>query len=396
MEIGFGPVTEANKLPLCSILATVKSLMPEVLDSEIYGNAITAWGLAAILTAAILAVALVARVFLLRRLPESGPGEPNWRSLLRDLIERISILFIVIASLYIGTSLLKLPAWFHSLVFSVFVIALFIQCALWADRIVSAVIAWRLAPRRVKAPMRNALTVIEVLVRVGIWSVALLLIFENLGFDVTALVAGLGIGGIAVALAAQRVLGDLFSSLAIVLDRPFEVGDVIVFGDQTGTVERIGIKTTRLRSIWGEQIICSNSDLIESRIHNFKRMAERRVVLSLAVTYDTPTKTLERIPALLQDIIERQESTRFERAHFQRLGDSALLFEIVYWVLSPDYRVYMDIQQAVNLEILGAFDREGIAFAEPTKTVLVLESKEKLGVTGTARPARLRATTGRQ
>ena len=120
------------------------------------------------------------------------------------------------------------------------------------------------------------------------------------------------------------------------------------------------------------------------------------MVFSLAVTYDTPTKTLERIPALLQDIIERQKRTRFERAHFQRLGDSALLFEIVYWVLSPDYRVYMDIQQAVNLEILGAFDREGIAFAEPTKTVLVLESKEKLGVTGTARPARLRATTGRQ
>lgn len=125
-------------------------------------------------------------------------------------------------------------------------------------------------------------------------------------------------------------------------------------------------------------------------------MAERRVVFSLAVTYDTPTKTLERIPALLQDIIEGQESTRFERAHFQRLGDSALLFEIVYWVLSPDYRVYMDIQQAVNLEILGAFDREGIAFADPTKTVLVLEFKEKLGVTGTAQPARLRATTGRQ
>ena len=125
-------------------------------------------------------------------------------------------------------------------------------------------------------------------------------------------------------------------------------------------------------------------------------MAERRVVFSLAVTYDTPTKTLERIPALLQDIIERQKRTRFERAHFQRLGDSALLFEIVYWVLSPDYRVYMDIQQAVNLEILGAFDREGIAFAEPTKTMLVLESKEKLGVTGTARPARQRATTGKQ
>lgn len=122
------------------------------------------------------------------------------------------------------------------------------------------------------------------------------------------------------ALAAQRVLGDLFSSLAIVLDRPFEVGDVIVFGHQTGTVEKIGIKTTRLRSIWDEQITCANSDLIESRIHNFKRMAERRVVFSLAVTYDTPTKTLERIPALLQDIIERQESTRFERAHFQRLG----------------------------------------------------------------------------
>lgn len=268
-----------------------------VLESNIYGNGITAWGLAVLVTAMIVVVALVAKTLPLRRLPEPVPGENmRWQTVLREAIEKTSAVFLVIAAVYAGTSLLTLEHSHHNFVFSVFVVALFIRCAMWADRIVAAALVWRLAPRRTKAPMRNALSLIQFLVRVGVWSLALMLIFENLGFDVTALVAGLGIGGIAVALAAQSVLSDLFSSLAIVLDRPFEVGDYIVFGSQSGTVEKIGIKTTRLRSLSGEQIVCANTDLLNSRIHNYKRMAERRIVFSLAVTYDTAVPKLERIP----------------------------------------------------------------------------------------------------
>jgi small-conductance mechanosensitive channel len=364
-----------------------------VLNSKIYGNGIGTWGLAVLLTATILVVALLAKILLLRRLPEQAPGEDlRWRAVVRELIEKTSSIFLVIAAVYAGMSILMLERSYQSFIFSVFVVALFIQCALWADRIVAALLVWRLAPRRAKAPMRNALSLIQFLVRVCVWSLALLLIFENLGFDVTALVAGLGIGGIAVALAAQSVLSDLFSSLAIVLDRPFEVGDFIVFGDQNGTVEKIGIKTTRLRSLSGEQIVCANSDLLNSRIHNYKRMAERRVVFSLTPTYDTPVAKLERIPSLVQAIVEGQDLTRFERAHFNAFGESALLFEVVYWVLSPDHNTYTDIHQAISFAVLRTFQREGIEFAFPTQTLHLPDLKAALPVSSTPALQRLRAS----
>jgi MscS family membrane protein len=354
--------------------------MVELLESEVYGNGLTDWGFAALLTAAGLAAALLVRLFLLRQLPQPVPGdELHWRKVLRELVERTSILFLVIAAVYAGTSLLELPASVHHLIYSAFIVALFIQFALWADRIASAALAWRLVPLKTKTAMRNALSLIQFFVRVAVWSLALLLIFENLGFDVTALVAGLGIGGIAVALAAQSVLGDLFSSLAIVLDRPFEVGDFIVFGDQKGTVERIGIKTTRIRSLSGEQISCSNTDLMNSRIHNHKRMAERRVLFVIGAAYETPQSKLEHIPVFIQEIIEAQELARFERAHFRSFGDSTLEFEIVYWVLSPDYTTYMDVQQEINFGIFRAFEQEGIDFAFPSQTIHVPELKEALG-----------------
>jgi small-conductance mechanosensitive channel len=249
---------------------------------------------------------------------------------------------------------------------------------LWADRIASAILTWRLAPVMSESTMRNALSLIYFIVRVAVWSVALLLIFENLGFDVTALVAGLGVGGIAIALAAQSILGDLFSSLAIILDKPFEVGDFIVFGDQSGTVEKIGIKTTRIRALSGEQIAVSNTDLVKTRVHNFKRMVERRVVLVLGVTYDTPADKLERIPDMVKKIVEAQDKVRFDRAHFRSFGASSLEFEVVYWTLSGDYTVYMDVQQAINFAIFRAFEDEGIEFAFPSQTLYVPGLKSAL------------------
>jgi small-conductance mechanosensitive channel len=341
----------------------------KLLESEVYGNGVTQWAIASALSVTVLIVALLVRLFLVRRLPAPEPDkEMHWPTVLHEVVARTSTLFLIIAAIYAGTTLLDLPVPIHKLVTSAFVIALFIQFAIWADRIAAAILVWRLAPLKVKSATRNALSLIEFAVRVTVWSVALLLIFENLGFDVTALVAGLGIGGIAVALAAQSVLGDLFSSLAIVLDRPFEVGDFIVFDNQSGTVEKIGIKTTRIRSLTGEQITCANSNLVTSRIHNFKRMHERRIVLVLGVTYDTPPDKLERIPGMVKQIIEAQDRARFDRAHFRGFGQSALEFEIVYWVLNSDYTVYMDIQQAIDFGILRAFQEEGVGFAFPTTT----------------------------
>jgi small-conductance mechanosensitive channel len=205
--------------------------------------------------------------------------------------------------------------------------------------------------------------------RLALWSALVLLGLQNLGVNVTALVAGLGIGGIAVALAVQNILGDLLSSVAIVLDRPFELGDFVIIDDMLGTVEHIGLKTTRIRSLFGEQIVVGNSQLLESRIRNYKRMAERRIVFSLGVTYETPHGLVVRIPGIIREIIEARDGVRFDRAHFQKYGDFALVFEAVYYVLSPDYNRYMDTHQAINLDVLERFQQEGIEFAYPTQTL---------------------------
>jgi len=174
-----------------------------------------------------------------------------------------------------------------------------------------------------------------------------------------------------VALAVQNILGDLFASLSIVLDKPFAVGDFLIIDEHMGAVENVGLKTTRVRSLSGEQLVFSNADLLKSRIRNFGRMFERRVVFKIGVTYQTPRDKLQRIPAMIREAIQRQDKVRFDRSHFQAYGDYALTFETVYYVLSPDYNQYMDIQQAINLEIHEAFEAEGIEFAYPTQTLFL-------------------------
>lgn len=200
-------------------------------------------------------------------------------------------------------------------------------------------------------------------------AVIVLLCLQNLGVDVTALIAGLGIGGIAVALAVQNILGDLFASLTIALDELFCGGDFIVVGDEMGTVEHVGLKTTRVRSLSGEQLVFGNSDLLSSRIRNFKRMTQRRVVINLGVTYSTPPETLEKIVRLIREAIEAQPGVTFDRAHFCRFGASSLDFEAVYYFSSPDYNAHMDTQQAVHLGIARAFREQKVEFAFPTQTL---------------------------
>ena len=245
-----------------------------------------------------------------------------------------------------------------------------IQAALWADAVLLFAIArYAKRHREVDAASVTTLSALGFLGRLVIWTAAVLLAVANMGVDVTAMVAGFGIGGVAVALAAQNILGDLFASASIVLDKPFVLGDFIVVGDEMGSVEYIGLKTTRLRSLSGEQLIFSNTDLLKSRIHNYKRMAERRVLFTVGVEYDTPYEKVAAIPAMLRQAIEAQKPVRFDRAHFAKYGDWALIFEVVYYVLSADYNVHMDVQQAINLELFRRFAEEKIEFAFPTRTV---------------------------
>ncbi len=205
------------------------------------------------------------------------------------------------------------------------------------------------------------------------YTAVLLLALQNLGVDITALIAGLGVAGIAVALAVQNILGDLFASLSITLDKPFVPGDFIVLGTEMGTVEKIGLKTTRVRSLSGEQLVFSNNDLLSSRVRNFKRMFERRVVFGFGVLYSTPPDMLEKIPGIVREAIEAEELARFDRCHFYRFGDSSLDFETVYHVKSPEYNKYMDTQQRVCMHLVRQFKEMGIGFAFPTRT-LHLES----------------------
>jgi small-conductance mechanosensitive channel len=204
-----------------------------------------------------------------------------------------------------------------------------------------------------------------------IWVLALLFLLDNMGVQISAVVAGLGIGGIAVALAAQAVLGDLFSYFVIFFDKPFAVGDFIVVGDKMGVVENVGIKTTRLRALGGEQLVFSNTDLTNSRVHNFKKMERRRIVFKLGVTYQTSSEKLRRIPQMVKDIILSQAEAEFDRGHFASYGDFSLNFEFVYYVIGADYAKYMDVQQAINLAVFEAFEKEGIEFAYPSQTLFV-------------------------
>jgi small-conductance mechanosensitive channel len=204
-----------------------------------------------------------------------------------------------------------------------------------------------------------------------IWLMGLVFLLGNWGVEVAPIITGLGIGGIAVALAAQNILGDLFSYFVIFFDRPFEAGDFIIVDDKMGTIEYVGIKTTRLRSLGGEQIIIGNSNLTNSRIHNYKRMERRRVVFSIDVEYGTSLTILKKIPSLLQSIVKEQKSILFDRAHFAAYKDWSLRFEVVYYVLSADFNIYMDIQQIINLRIYEEFEKEKIAFAFPTQSLVV-------------------------
>ncbi|MGZ5817654.1 MAG: mechanosensitive ion channel family protein [Burkholderiaceae bacterium] len=263
------------------------------------------------------------------------------------------ILFLI--AFLIAFTLLDLPKKWEARVDQGWVIVIGIQIALWLN---FGINVW------MRSYMdRATTTTIVFLIRLMIWATLLLAILANVGINITAFVTSLGIGGIAVALSLQNILSDLFASLSIALDKPFEIGDFIVVTDLMGTVEFIGVKTTRIRSLSGEQIIISNTELLKRIIHNFKRMAERRALFTFKIKYDTSASLAATLPALIKEIIVKIPGTRFDRAHFKHFGDNALEFEVVYFVLNADYNHYMDIQQSVNLELMEACSQHGIPLA---------------------------------
>lgn len=288
-----------------------------------------------------------------------------------DALKSTQRWFLFALSLWIGTRILDRSE-FNDLIDLSIILAVTLQVALWANRVVTVYIELFSESQREENPGSiSAVQGLSFIMRVAIWAVAALLIIDNLGYDVNALIAGLGIGGVAIALAVQNILSDLFASLSIVLDKPFVVGDFIIVGELLGVVERVGIKTTRVKSLSGEQLIFSNSDLLNSRIRNFKRMEERRVAFTFGVLYQTTPEQLEAIPPIIQNLISSIGNTRFDRAHFKSFGASSYDFEVVYYIGTPDYNEYMDTQQKINLGLCRKFEEMGVEFAYPTRTIYV-------------------------
>lgn len=289
------------------------------------------------------------------------------------VLDKTNPIFIYSLAFIFAVSYLKISSSLSSKFQTTFICIAIIQAAIWASNLLALLIPRIVNKGGESEDSQNfaALELVNFSAKAIIWIFALLLILDNFGVDITALIAGLGVGGIAVALAVQNILSDLLASLSIILDKPFVVGDFIVIDELAGNVEKIGFKTTRIRSLNGEQLILSNSDLLSSRIKNFKKLYERRVVFNLTLTYQTALDKLKDIPQIIEEIINKQTKVRFDRANFKSFGDSALIFENVYFVLDSDYKVYMSTQEKINLEIFDKFAQLGIEFAYPTQTVFV-------------------------
>jgi len=352
--------------------------MTEMLDYIWWGNPVSRWLIAFGISLLVITILWPIKRWIVRRMKSfAASTDTPYDNLAVRVLKTTKFSFVALIGLWAGSRVLQMPDFLNLGLQKIAIIVVVLQVAVWAT---TSLTEWLKIVAEKRAKDGEALTWlggVEWTGKIIIWAVALLIGLENLGVDVTGLVAGLGIGGIAVALAAQNILGDLFSAFSIYIDQPFVLGDYLKVGDQMGTVENIGMKTTRLRSLTGEQLVFGNSDLVNSRIQNFGRLQERRANFTVGVTYDTPKEKVEEIPGMIRTIIEAQEQVRFDRSHFKEFGDSALIFETIYVVLVPEFMVKMDVQQAINLELMQRFEAEGIEFAFPTQTIY-LENSEAI------------------
>jgi small-conductance mechanosensitive channel len=344
-----------------------------ILTQELLGNSIQDYAIAVVAFAATFLILSPVKMMILKRLRQwTEQSKTHWDDFLVSVADKNGNWVMWLSALMVGSHFVVFRKELSSLASAIFVIIItFIVLRIllsiityWFDKIY--IVKFQEEPAKVSA-MQNMM----ILFKAGIWLVGVFFILDNLGFNVSTAVAGLGIGGIAVALAAQTVLGDAFSSFSIFFDKPFEVGDFVTVDDYRGTVEHIGIKTTRVRSLTGEQLVFSNSDLTASRLRNFKRMEERRVQFTLGVTYQTSLAQLKKAKELIKEVLDNTEGIRPDRIHFGSYGDYSLNFDVVYYVLNPDYLTYMNINEAVNLSIYEAFEKEQIEFAYPTQTLFV-------------------------
>ena len=343
----------------------------DLLSQNWFGNPLGTWLLALALTVVAVIMLRGLRNLTVRRLQHVAHGTATQMDdLAISLLRSSRSWFFLAIALYIGALSLALPTALQDFIRLAAVFTLLLQAALWANQLIDyGLQQYALHTLQAESDRQNTVVILGLASRIVLWSIILLLALDNLGVEISGLLTGLGIGGIAIALAVQNILSDLLAYVSIMLDRPFTSGDFIVVGEHMGTVERIGLKTTRMRSLSGELLIFANHDLLGSRLSNFQDREDRRVVFTIGVTYDTPAAKLASIPEIMREVVSAQQQVRFDRSHFHSFGDFSLQFETVYYVNSADYGVYMDVQQNINLELVRRFERADIEFAFPTQTV---------------------------
>ncbi len=353
--------------------------MNEFLDQIYYNNTVREYLIAiGVILGGIIVVQAFKKLIIKRLEAWAGKTSGAWDNFIVNSIGRFGLPIARWVIVYWAIHLLKISARTERFI----EIATSLVVTYYVLRLVSAVVLVLLKSmirqRNQGEEMIKQLGGLIMTINIIIWFLGFVFLLSNWGIEVTPLIAGLGIGGIAVALAAQNILGDLFNYFVIFFDRPFQAGDFIIVDDKLGTIEYVGIKTTHIRSLGGEQIIIGNSNLTNSRIHNYKRMVQRRVVFTIDVEYGTPLETLEKIPGILRSIVESKQSARFDRAHFAAYKEWSLRFEVVYYALSADYNIYMDIQQKINFDIYKAFKENNVKFAIPARSMFI---KNEAGAT---------------
>ncbi|MEX2178354.1 MAG: mechanosensitive ion channel family protein [Gemmatimonadaceae bacterium] len=345
--------------------------MQDILDRSAFGATLLQWLIAAGTLGGVYALLAVIRKVALTRLAAiAARTTMQWDDLALEILRRTRPYFLFVLALQAALRVIPPDARVGGVLTNFSIVLVLIQVGVWGGGLIGfAVNHYSRMREEGDVGARTTIQAVGYGGRFLLWALLAVTALDHFGIQVTALVAGLGVGGIAIALAVQNILGDLFAALAIVLDKPFVVGDFIIVDTVLGTVEHIGLKTTRLRSLGGEQIIISNNDLLKSRIRNYKRMEQRRIVFTLDVTYDTPPEQMDRLPAIIREVVEGQKLTRFDRSHFLTFAESSLRIETVYFVLAADYHTYANTQHAINMALLRRFAAEKIEFAFPTRTV---------------------------
>lgn len=341
---------------------------------QIFGNTGKDYLIAlGIFVGALIVLKIFQSIILIRLKKAAKKTKTDLDDVIIKIVEKIRPPFYLFIALYVGLKSLLLPVLADQIIYGLFILIIVFQIIrslqifidYWTEKLI------RRKEEKETPQNKAAVKSISYLLKILLWVFAIFIILSNWGIDVTSLIAGLGIGGLAIAFALQNILQDIFSSFSILIDKPFQVGDFIIVDGDMGVVQKIGIKTTRIKTLQGQELVFPNRQLTDARINNYKRMEKRRIVFGFGVLYETPIEKVKKIPEIVKDIINKEPQAELDRVHFKEFGDFSLNFEVVYYVQVPDYNEYMNVQQAINFVLKQAFEKEGIEFAYPTQTLFV-------------------------